>query len=471
MAMPFAARWEVTSLRWNHGSFVEAAKVKPLLGQGTGDWWVERTVADLRPAHRARVQRRWWLASELTSLAWPALIDAGDEGDAPWAVIETPGRRTDGTFPFSEPQLALNAARGLAMGVAEAEGLLLRHCTSPHLSVRASMLGRDENGRLRLHLAALDPEPDSGFPLTPATWMWTAEELFGQPQTARSNVFALGWLLTLMLTGRSPYGPSTGASEKQQREALKPLVAQGKLALVLPEALKAVEPILRRALSPNAAQRYANAGAFAEALAVLAPGTPQTRSTADGRVKLAVPTFDPRYEWLPPQLEARLLTAVDESVTWTELAQELDVGHSPRAKLLRGDTSAQAELAPTLEGERLELTWRHGYVRAMSVAPLGNGKGPEGEGRVLELTAFLQHPSLRFLNDLTLSGPLPHARLWLEVLQRYAPPGLRRITTNAIAATDTVAVDIAFRFPRWTWVWGTGTASTGGGLFKKLFGR
>lgn len=467
MALPFTARWEVSSLRWNHGSFVEAAKVKPLLEQGSGDWWVERPVDGLKPLHLARVQRRWWLASRLTSFAWPALVDAGEDGGHPWAVIESPGRRTDGTFPFADPLLALKAARGLALGVAEAEHLLLEHCTSPHVSVRASMLGRDDGGRLRFHLAALDPEADSGFPATPATWMWTAEELFGQPQHARSNVFALGWLLHLMLAGRSPYGASVeGHSESQRREALKPLVAQGRLSLALPEGLKAaVEPVLRRALSFNAAQRYPNAAAFADALTALAPGTPQHRPRSV--LELAVPALEPRFEALPPQLEARLVTATDDSLTWSELAQALDVGHSPRARLIRGDASAQAALTPSLEGEQLELSWRLGYVRAMTVQP--HPRLLAGEGRLHELTALIQHPSLRFLNELTLAGPLDHARLWLEVLQRSAPPGLRRVTTRSIAASDPFAVDIAFRFPRWTWVWGEGSSQSG--LFKKLFGR
>jgi hypothetical protein len=467
MAIPFAAKWEVSSLRWNHGSFVEAAKVKPLQQQDGGrDWWVERPVPGLKPAHLARVARRWWLASKLTSPAWPALIDAGDDGGQ-WAVIESPGRRMDGTFPFTDPRMALNALRGLALGVAEAEGLLLAHCTSPHVSVRASMLGRDEMGRLHFHLAALDPELDVGFPATSATWMWSAEELFGQPESARSNVFTLAWLGTLMLTGRSPWGPGgEGQSESQRREALKPLVAQQKLQLAFPEGVKGVEPILRRALSAQPSVRHANAAALAEALAPFAPGTPTQRVAPD--VKLEVPPLDARFEALPPQLEARLLQAADDSVTWSELAHQLDVGHSPRAKLLRGDGSVRGELAPSLVGEKLELGWRKGYVRALKVEPSGE-KTATGEARLLELVAFLQHPSLRFLNELTLAGPLEHARVWLDALQRGAPLGLRRVQTDAIAATDAIAVDIAFRFPKWTWVWGTAKASRG--FFKKLFGK
>jgi fumarate reductase subunit C len=103
----------------------------------------------------------------------------------------------------------------------------------------------------------------------------------------------------------------------------------------------------------------------------------------------------------------------------------------------------------------------------MTVQP-GPEKVAEGEARVVELTAFLQHPSFRFLNELHLAGPLAHAKCWLEVLPRYAPPGLKRITTAAITATDAVAVDLAFRFPRWTWVWGT--ASSSSSFLRRLFG-
>ncbi|MBL8914051.1 MAG: hypothetical protein JNM17_25325 [Archangium sp.] len=468
MATPFAAKWEVSSLRWNHGSFVEAAKVKPLQDQRPGDWWVERPVAGLKQQHLERIRRRWWLASQLSSPAWPALLDAGEDGDE-WVVIESPGRRMDGTFPFSNPQSALNAMRGLALGVSEAESLLLGACTSPHLSIRAANLGTDENGRLHFHLAALDAECDAGFPSTPAMWMWSPEELFGQPETARTNVFMLAWLGTLMLTGRSPWGsPGDGHTENQRREALKPLIAQGKLQLQLPEAAKAVEPILRRALSFHAPQRYANAFALADALSAVAPGNPTPRPPCD--VRLELPKMDPRFETLTPHLESRLLNATDESVTWSELAQLLDVTQSPRAKLLRGDESVKAELTPAIAGEKLTMTWRKGYVRAMTVEPAvgGNKVTTTGEARLLELTALLQHPSFRFLSELTLAGPLPHARVWLEVLQRFAPVGLKRVTTNSVAATDQIATDISFRFPKWTWVWGTATS---GGFFKKLFGK
>ncbi len=466
MAIPFAAKWQVSSLRWTHGSFVEVAQVKPVQTMAVGDFWVERPVVDLKPAHVERLRRRWWLASRLTSPAWPTVIDAGEDGGSPWAVIESPGRRTDGTYPFTDLQLAINATRGLALAVAEAESVLAAHFTSPHLSIRASSLGRDENGRLRFHLATLDPEPDAGILSTAATWMWTPEELLGQPETARGNVFALAWLATLMLTGRSPWGaPAEGSTEKQRREALRPLILQNKFALSLPQPLKGLEPVLKRALSPNAGQRFPSAAAFAEALAPFAPGAPPQRSPS--RVVLSVPTLEPHFEHLSSEWETKLLNAPDDSPHWAELRAALARLHSPRALVMGGDEGAKATVLPSLAGEKLELGWKHGYVRTMTVQP-GPEKVAEGEARVLELTAFLQHPSFRFLNELHLAGPLAHAKCWLEVLPRYAPPGLKRITTAAITATDAVAVDLAFRFPRWTWVWGT--ASSSSSFLRRLFG-
>ncbi len=467
MSLPFAARWEVSSLRWNHGSFVEAAQVRPLAGQAHGDWWVERPVAALAERHLARVQRRWWLASRLTSAVWPALIDAGDEGGAPWAVIESPGRRTEGTFPFADAALAVRAARGLSLGVAEAEAVLLSHFTSPHVCLHPAMLGSDEHGRLRLHLAALDATVDQGFLSTPATWSWTPEALFGQPLTARSNVFSLAWLLHLMLSGRSPYGAfAQGRSESAAQEALRPLVVGNKLQLALPASFGKLEPVLRRALAASPSQRFASSSAFAEALAAFAPGALTARATPVTATVLPVPALEPQFEVLPAAMELRLLAATDDSATWSELAQALEASKSPRAKCLRGDVTAQAELTPVLSGEGLQLTWKRGYVRALATSPSGRAQ-TQGDARVNELTALLQHPSLRFLNELTLLGPLPHARIWLEALARSAPPGLKRVTVNAIAATEPEAVDLAFRFPKWTWVWG----SSARGLLRRLLGR
>lgn len=463
MTLPFAARWEVTSLRSTHGSFVEAAKVKPLTAQPDGDWWVERPVPALPARHVDRVRRRWWLASQLVSPVWPTLLDAGEDGDVPWAVIESPGRRTDGTFPVADPTLATKALRWLALGVAEAEALLLLHCASPHLSVTPAAVGTDDRGHFRLQLAALDATPDEGLISTPHLWAWTPEQLTGQPASARSNVFSLAWLLHVMLTGRSPYGDfSNGKSESHARDALRPLVAAQQLKLSLPASHSKLEPVLRRALSANAGQRFPSSSAFAEALVPFSNATTPTRPPRRMElVTVPVPPLDPAYEVLPTRLEQQLLTATDDAPAWAEAAERLASVHSPRAAAIRDDATPPEALWPSLTSETLKLEWKRGYVRAVTAGPHGKtASSPEALG------VLLQHPSLRLVHDLTLAGPLAHAQPWIEALARHAPQGLRRVTVQAVAATDPTAVDLAFRYPRWVWVWGSGER----GLFKRLFG-
>ncbi len=465
MSTPFHLRWELSSLRVTHGAFVEAGAVRGLAKPPPGDWWVERPVAGVTPEHLLRLQRRWWLGSRLTAPAWPALLEAGDDGGAPWVVLEAPGRRAEGSFPFADATAALRAVRGLALAVAEAEALLQSLHTSPHLSLQPRVVTRGEGTTLRLHLAALDVTPDEGFPASPQAWMWTPEALFGQPETARTNAFSLGWLLALTLTGRWPWGAvPEGVSERAAREQLRAAYLAGRpTPLALPDAAKAVEPMLRRALQVHPAQRFASAKAFADALGAVVPGLAPERADTWPRPTLPRPALDPRYEALAPALETRALAAPEDEAAWRAVAEALAAVDSPRAAAVRGQAAeVPAVLVPACAGEQLQLSWRRGYVRALCATP-------KGEASVEQLGALLAHPSLRFLQELRLEGPLPHARRWLDALGRFTPPpGLRLVHVEALEPRSPEALDLALRFPRWTWSWG---GPAGEGLLKRLFGR
>src|SRR5512135_1090742 len=117
MGVPFAMRWEVAGFPWAHGSFTEAVGVRALGRDEPGDFWVERLHPDLTPELRARVLRRWWLGTLLTQPAWPRVVDAGDDGDLPWVVLEAPGRRADGSFRYPDPRQGLTEVRGLALAM------------------------------------------------------------------------------------------------------------------------------------------------------------------------------------------------------------------------------------------------------------------------------------------------------------------------------------------------------------------
>jgi hypothetical protein len=501
MGVPFAMRWEVAGFPWAHGSFTEAVGVRALGRDEPGDFWVERLHPDLKPEHRARVLRRWWLGTQLTQPAWPRVVDAGDDGDMPWVVLEAPGRRVDGSFRYPDPRAGLTEVRGLAIAMAEAEALLLQHYTSPRLGVRPTVVARDSRGRLKLQLAALDATPDLGFPGLVETALFTPEELTGQPATARTNVFVLGWLAALSLTGEWPYAAKlkdAGGGEKAARELLAPLVLSGALQLSVPESVKAVEGVLRRALAPAPSQRFADSAAFAEALKPFTGALRPAREPAVARVSLAPPESEVEYEALPAKLEAKQLAHMDSAPTWAVLADQLAEVKSPRARLIRAqlllaDEQASAEVkakaqedaaavqalpgvTPTSPTEALRCEWKWGYVRALEVTPMAAKDVTAGEQETVALAAatLLQHPSLRFVQEVRLSGKVGHAKAWVEALQRSAPPALKRVVVAGAGPRDPWAIETGFRFPKWTFRWTGADGEAGGGLgqkLKRLFGR
>lgn len=498
MGVPFAMRWEVAGFPWTHGSFVEAAKVRALGRDEPGEWWVERLHPGLKPEHRARVLRRWWLAARLTQPAWPRVIDSGDDGDRPWVVVEAPGRRADGAFLFPDAKQALTEVRGLALAMAEAEALLAQHHTVPRLGVRPAVVTRDAQQHLRLQLAALDQAPDEGFPSLQEAALFTPEELWGLPATARTNVFVLGWLTALALTGEWPYAakptPTGEGGEGAVRALLEPFVLGGQLRLALPEALKPVEVVLRRALSPQPSARFPSSLAFAEALRPFAHAARPEREASPPRLSLPPPVFDVADEGLSGAQEAKLLSSFESPAAWAALADALEENKSARARLIRAqllladdgsspevkaraaDDALAVQALPGVTpqpppGEALRCEWKWGYVRVLQVTPGPKDVAPgEQEARTLAALALLAHPSLRFVQELQLSGRPGHAKAWVEALHRAPPPALKRVVVPAVGARDAWALETGFRFPKWTFKWGQDGDGLGAKL-KRLFGR
>lgn len=498
MGVPFAMRWEVAGFPWEHGSFTEAAKVRALGRDEPGNFWVERLHPELKPEHRARVLRRWYLGAQLEQPAWPRIVDAGDDGDRPWVVLEAPGSRADGGFRFPDAKQGLTEVRGLALAMAEAEALLLQHLTAPRLGVRPTVVARDGRGHLRLQLAALDQSPDVGFPGLVETALFTPEELNGLPAGARTNVFVLGWLTSLAVTGEWPYDVKRAAAgtEKAARELLAPRVLAGQVHLALPEALKPLEAVLKRALAPQPSARFADSAAFAEALKPFAHAALPEREAAPARVSIPTPPFDVADEGLPVRVEAKLLAGMDTPSAWGVLAESFDAVKSARAKLIRAqllladDASREVRtramedalavqalpgVTPTSDGETLHCEWKWGYVRVLEVTPASAKEltAAEADARTQAALGLLAHPSLRFVQDLKLSGKASHTKAWLEALHRGAPPALKRVVSSAFGPRDPFAIETAFRFPKWTFRW-TGADGDGEGLgsrLKRLFGR
>jgi hypothetical protein len=260
------------------------------------------------------------------------------------------------------------------------------------------------------------------------------------PASARTNVFVLGWLAALVVTGEWPYAArlsDAAGGEKAARELLAPLVLGGKVQVTLPEALKGVEPILKRALSPAPSSRFADSAAFADALQPFTLAARPQREPSPARVSIPQPPFDVADEALPHALEAKLLAGMDASKAWALLAEALDEVKSARAKLIRAQLLLSEDVAPEVRAraaederavlpmpgvtptsalEALAFEWKWGYVRTLEVTPVG-GKdvGPaEQEVRTQAAVGLLQHPSLRFVQEVRLWGKPGHAKAWLE---------------------------------------------------------
>jgi TolB-like protein/Flp pilus assembly protein TadD len=105
------------------------------------------------------------------------------------------------------------------------------------------------------------------------------EILRGQPATAQSDLYALGVVMYLMATGRLPFPAETMAG-LVAAVLTDTAVAPRSIVPALPWALEAV---IMRLLAKDPANRYASAGAVAEALAspsTEAPGRGASRSVA-----------------------------------------------------------------------------------------------------------------------------------------------------------------------------------------------
>jgi tRNA A-37 threonylcarbamoyl transferase component Bud32 len=229
--------------------------------------------------------------------------------------------------------LAHDAARGLAAG--HRAGLI-------HRDVKPGNLFLEDDGTEGTRLVVLDfgivkHDADEGDDATmthltvlgnaPHSPAYAApEQLQGDPAlTPACDVFALGVTLFQMLTGMRPFGEADQDRMAAGQPVRVPLLRSVNPALPLP-----VEELVRTALAVRPGDRFADAGAMAEALGALR-GVPRTRTTLPGERRAA-----------PPAAAA----ARDDDATW------LDTGFTGTRD---GRTLAAAQTAAAPERARPSL--------------------------------------------------------------------------------------------------------------------
>jgi dipeptidyl aminopeptidase/acylaminoacyl peptidase len=222
-----------------------------------------------------------------------AVYDVGSEGGAPYVVSELlegeslRARLDRGPLPYR---------KALEFGIQIANALAAAHEKGiQHRDVKPANVFVTSDGRIKLldfglaragkAEAAADPDDSTASPATrPGVARGTAgymspEQVLGEPQDARSDIFALGIVLYEMLTGARAFkraSPVEAMSAVLTDEPVDPLVAN-------PSLPAAAAAAVRRCLEKNKEERFQSARDLAFHLKHLVQGTMQGPVPDKGR--------------------------------------------------------------------------------------------------------------------------------------------------------------------------------------------
>lgn len=238
----------------------------------------------------ARFQGEGALLARLDHPHVARLLDAGVTGDGdPYLVLEyVEGVPIDAYCDAArlDVEARLRLFLGVLDAVAAAHAQLIVHRDLKPSNVLVTGDGRAKLLDFGVAKLLVGDDPgltrDAGNVLTPA--YAAPEQLRGEPPVAATDVYALGLLLYLLLTGRQPQGAlATGSAEYARVASGDATIAPpSTVAATVPEATAGarastaprlqrrlrgdLDTVLGRALAPRAADRYPSAAAFADDL-------------------------------------------------------------------------------------------------------------------------------------------------------------------------------------------------------------
>ena len=207
-------------------------------------------------------------------------LGAGTDGDTPFLVMElvdgddlaTRIRREAPLAPDVAARIARDVANGLA--IAHARGIVHRDVKPGNIMVDA-----DHHARITdFGVARIAAEAEATIPGTTlgSVHYFSPEQAQGLATTPASDVYSLGLVLFEMLTATRPFRGETPAAVAIARVGAPAPSPHA----VTPSVPADIDAVVVRALNPDPAARYPEAGAFADALerclAIPAPVDPMS---------------------------------------------------------------------------------------------------------------------------------------------------------------------------------------------------
>jgi TPR repeat protein len=172
------------------------------------------------------------------------------------------------------------------------------------------------------------------------------EQLLGQPVDRRTDVYACGVLLYLLLTGELPFLGSTASVMQRvlNQEPLPPATLNRTLSA-------AWNPVLLRALAKQPAARHATAAAFAQAIELAAQGQDDDATVVRHRLPLDAVATGPRasrgmaWRWATGGMAVLLVSVASWRVLQPATPAETQVAAAPTSPAA-APPAAMAEAPP-----------------------------------------------------------------------------------------------------------------------------
>jgi eukaryotic-like serine/threonine-protein kinase len=250
-----------------------------------------------------------------------ATFDTGIDGGVAYIVMELVAGRT--LREVLRDEGALPIAKAVAIAAAVADALHYAHQAGiVHRDVKPGNILIGQDGRVKVtdfgiaKAASGRDLTQSGALLGTAKYL-APEQVSGQPQDGRSDVYGLGVVLYEMLRGKPPFtGDTDMAIAYQQAHAEPP-----KLRPLRPDVSRRLEDVVLKAIAKSPDQRFATAAEMRTAL-LSVPFEPDEDdddiTTAMFVRDVPVPSYDPdvRRSWVVPAVLAIIVVVVLGTVAY-----------------------------------------------------------------------------------------------------------------------------------------------------------